>query len=107
MMKKLYEAVERAVINRTFIRFPCDIDMLLVNGAIRSRGIAANGMTYTIDGIYWMDEKRNIYSPLLQYSFYKESPIPELKVIGTFAPDGLSSGITSMIKKENRYHCII
>ena len=105
-MEKLYEMIENAVCNKTFIRFTSDIDVQLVNGAIRSRGMAANGMTYTIDQIFWMDEKRNIYSPLLQYSFYRESPIPELKVIGTFSPDGNSSGITSMIKKENRYYSI-
>lgn len=105
-MEKLYEMIEKAVCNKNFIKFPSDIDMQLVNGAIRSRGMAANGMTYTIDGIYWTDEKRNIYSPLLQYSFFKESPIPELKVIGTFTPDGMSSGVISMIKKENRYYSI-
>lgn len=106
-MEKLYDIIETAVLNDSFIRFPNDVDMLLANGVIRSRGIAANGMTYTIDGIYWTDKNRNIYSPLLQYAIYRKSPIPELEVIGTFSPDGMSSGVTSMIKKENRYHSIL
>ena len=100
--KKLYDAVEAAVQNKKSLEFPANVFPVL------QVGVAPTGPTFSIPGLLWMDDERNIYQAWMQIEFNpKRADLPGLYVVGTKNPDGLSSGDASVIKKENRYRTII
>ena len=98
--EKLYDAVEAAVQNKKALVFPANVYPILRVGR------APTGTTFTIPGLLWMDDERNIYQAWMQIEVEFNS-LPGLYVVGTKNPDGLSSGDVSVIKKENRYRTII
>ena len=100
--EKLYDAVETAVKEKKPLEFPAYVFPVL------QVGVAPTGPTFTIPGLLWMDDERNIYQAWMQIEFRsKSADLPGLYVVGTKNPDGHSSGDVSMIKKENRYRTII
>ena len=96
---KLYEMVETAVAKKQAIVFSPSLNPVL----------QVYGNTFTIPGLLWMDEQRNMYTPFLKMEFRsKDDPcVPGLYVMGSRCPDGRSSGNVSMFKAENRYKTII
>lgn len=99
---KLYEMIEKAVEEDAPVRFPVGVHPVL------QVGNAPTGPTFTIPGLFWMDEKRNIYQAWMQMETRrKDHYLPGLYVRGTNCPDGKSSGDLRMIKPENRYKTII
>ena len=101
-LEKLYDAVETAVQEKKRLQFPENVFPVL------QVGIAPTGPTFTIPGLLWMDDERNIYQAWMQIELHgKRADLPGLYVVGTKSPDGFSSGDISMIKKENRYRTII
>lgn len=98
-MKQLYEAIEEAVRENKPVKIP--------KGIMLKTGCAPTGTTFTIPGLYWMDEKRNIYEAWMQIEYRRSDLFPGLYVMGSRTPDGLSSGITSMFREENRYNSIV
>lgn len=99
---KLYEMIEKAVKEDAPIQFPEGVFPVL------QVGIAPTGPTFTIPGLLWTDEDRNIYQAWLQMETRrKDNFMAGLYVRGTKCPDGKSSGDLSMIKPENRYETII
>lgn len=97
--EQLYEAIEEAVREKKQVSIP--------NGILLKTGYAPTGTTFTIPELYWMDEERNIYEAWMQIEYRHADMFPGLYVSGSRTPDGLSSGITSMFRKENRYKSII
>lgn len=97
--ERLYEVIEEAVREKKQIRIP--------DGITLKTGYAPTGTTFTIPGLYWMDEERNIYEAWMQIEYRQSDMFPGLYVSGSRTPDGLSSGITSMFNKENRYKTMI
>ena len=99
---KLYEMIEKAVKEDAPIQFPEGVFPVL------QVGIVPTGPTFTIPGLLWMDEERNIYQAWLQMETRrKDNYMVGLYVRGSKCPDGKSSGDLSMIKPENRYKTII
>ena len=99
-LEKLYDAVETAVQKKKALVFPEKVFPILQVGA------APTGPTFTIPGLLWMDDERNIYQAWMQIELEYNS-LPGLYVVGTKTPDGISCGNVSVIKKENRYRTII
>lgn len=101
-LNKLYEMIENAVQEDAPIRFPEGVYPVLQVGS------APTGPTFTIPGLLWTDEERNIYQAWLQMEFRSKDLLsPGLYVRGSKCPDGKSSGIVSMFKPENRYKTIL
>lgn len=99
---KLYEMVETAVATKQAILFPPNIYPILQVGR------SSTGPTFTIPGLLWMDDQRNIYEAWMQIEVHrKDLWSTGLYVKGSKCPDGKSSGDLSMIKPENRYKTII
>lgn len=96
--ERLYEAIEEAVRENKPVKLP--------DGIILKTGYAPTGITFTIPGLYWMDEERNIYEAWIQIEYRQSDMFPGLYVSGSRTPDGLSSGITSTFHKECRYKSI-
>lgn len=99
--KKLYEMIEKAAQENLPVDFPVDVNPLLQVGS------APTGATFAIPGLYWMDEKRNVYQPWLQMEKRPNLLVPALYIAGTCTLDGFSSGDTSMLLPECRYKTII
>lgn len=99
MIQTLYKAIEEAVREKKPVK--------ILDGIILKTGYAPTGTTFTIPGLYWMDEERNIYEAWMQIEYRQSDIFPGLYVLGSRTPGGLSSGITSMFRKENRYKSII
>ena len=99
---KLYEMIETAVITKRAVIFPPDIYPVLQVGR------SSNGPTFTIPGLMWMDEQRNVYEVWMQMEFHSKDPCsPGLYVKGSRCPDGKSSGNIWMFKAENRYQTVL
>jgi len=97
--EELYIAIEKAVREEEQVKLP--------NGILLKTGCAPTGTTFTIPGLYWMDEERNIYEAWMQIEYRQSDLLPGLYVCGSKTPDGLSSGNVKMFRKENRYKSII
>lgn len=92
---EVYEAIEEAVREKKQVKIP--------EGILLKTGYAPTGTTFTISELYWVDEERNIYEAWMQIEYRKSDMLPGLYVSGSRTLDGLSSGITSVFRKENRY----
>lgn len=57
---------------------------------------------YSLDGVYWSDGEE-LFSVFMEIRNRRREMLPGLYVIGTYTPDGFSSGDLTMIRKENRY----
>lgn len=99
---KLYEMIEKAVQEDAPIRFLEGVYPVLQVGS------APTGPTFTIPGLLWTDEERNIYQAWMQMETRrKDNYLPGLYVRGSKCPDGKSSGDVSMFTAENRYQTIL
>ena len=96
---KLCEMIETAVATNKAIVFPSGLNPVL----------QVHNNTFTIPGLFWMDEQRNMYIPFMKMEFRsKDDPYgPGLYVVGSKGPDGRSSGIVSMFTAENRYQTVL
>ena len=98
----LYSVVEDAVKNKK----PIDmfkISSILKTGDFYLYGSGANGLLFTFNGLKWVENNR-IYSCLIQPKIRSKNYFPVwVPVISVDDRDHSSSGILSMIKKENRY----
>ena len=101
--KLLYEMIEKAVQEKLPIVFPDNVYPVLQVGQ------SSTGPTFTIPGLFWIDEQRNIYEAWMQMEICRKGSwiVPGLYVKGFACPDGFSSGDTSMFCAENRYKSII
>ena len=99
--ENLLEAIEEAVTNDKPVRFPEEPQPTLTVCS------SPTGSAFRVERAYWVDENRNVYNVWLQIQHRRGEPFPGLYVVGTVALDGASSGNTSIIRKENRYHTII
>lgn len=99
--KKLYEMIEKAAQENLPVVFPVDCHPMLQVGS------APTGTTFTIPGLYWIDEKRNVYQPWLQIEKRSNCLVPEFYIAGTCTLDGFSSGDTSMLRPECRYKTLL
>ena len=61
MVQTLYEAIEEAVREKKPVKIP--------DGIILKTGYAPTGTTFTIPGLYWMDEERNIYEACFRFPY--------------------------------------
>lgn len=98
---RLYEMIEKAVAENKPILLPPD---LAPNVKMMSASI---GEVFTLTGIYWMDDKRNIYEPWFRAEYRASKGSVGFYVKGSCTPDLFSSGDTSMFKPENRYYTIV
>ena len=99
-MNAAYAAIEEAVANKEAVRLPDGVMIqttMFLSGDLR------------VEGLYWMDERRNIYQARLepQCRWNGAFAVAGMYVNGNCQPDGLCSGRTDMFKKENRYKTII
>lgn len=97
-LEKYYEMIENAVAENSDIYLP------LTDKYLNLKLISSTKMLVT--DLFWIDEKRNIYCPVLEVLSGK-SGLPALKVSISTTLDGFSSNDLSMFKKENRYTTII
>lgn len=98
----LYDCIETAVKEKAAVELPENVYPVLQVGR------SATGLTFTIPGLLWMDDRRNVYHAWMQIEYRSRAiQSPALYVAGSATPDGFNSGDVSMIKKEKRYRTII
>lgn len=96
MLEKLYEAIEYAVINNKPVKFfDEDTEKLQLK--------MLPGQRLLITNLYWTDQNRNIYNPILEAQYRAEHNIAQLYVTGNMELNNTTSGRTWMFVKENRY----
>ena len=99
--ERLYQAIEEAAMHDKAVILPDDIDVLL------PCTMMGHG-TFRVEGLYWIDEQRNIYQARLGHRPRSIAGgglfISEIYVDGNCAPDGFSSDRTDMFCPENRYY---
>lgn len=102
-LDKIYSCVEEAVATRKPIKF-WEIERFLLPGDFYWIGNAsANGYVFEFNGLRWIEDGE-IYSCRIQPQILPNSIIPEwVPIISRNERTGSSSGVLSMIKKENRY----
>ena len=98
-LERAYEVIEYAAEHKTPVELPDDIRLETV---MRGPG------HFLIKGLYWIDDERNVYQAVLEPATRRTHDyLPGMYLWGTNNLDGMSSGDTSMIRKENRYKTII
>lgn len=103
----LYSIVEEAVLTREEIDFFKIIEFLKPEDFYLF-GRGTNGLLFQFNGLKWVDDDGEIYNCLIQPQVRLKSLFPKWYPVITYNDrDRSSSGILSMIKKENRYNKII
>lgn len=111
----LYQTIESAVEENTYISFGEEFNLLISEGFLKSCGtIPDYGIVFTIDNLLWTDKLHNVYKPIIAPDWKGKIKTPSVSlhsksfiVVGSLTPDGFSSCNVDMFKADNRYKTII
>ncbi|WP_296969645.1 hypothetical protein [uncultured Eubacterium sp.] len=111
----LYNAIETAVEESTYISFREEFNLLISEGFLKSCGTMPDfGIVFTIDNLLWTDKFHNVYKSIIAPDWKGKIKTPSVSlysksfiVVGSLTPDGFSSGNVDMFKADNRYKTII
>ena len=93
--EKAYEAIEAAAAKDKPVELPEGVELHLVWRCHNK---------YLVDGLYWTDERNNVWQAVLEPQIRHGMILPEMYVVIRCALDWSSDGNVKKLRKENRYH---